>query len=203
MATHINYSVQPNMYISDKMIKNMPSNLEGRNRTLKRIRNCAICAIPLLIICVPMSLILFSSLPLMFTMLALFASCMPILFITMLKSVQYSAVIRLRDQILLFDKINVEELSSHNFRTVDVVQLVTQMISSGNLQGYQLIDNKILVKDGVSYVEEAKSSKSTDSDTSYEGGYAGLLQDIVYCKNCGNKMTKNDKFCSKCGTSIA
>ena len=24
----------------------------------------------------------------------------------------------------------------------------------------------------------------------------------MYCRNCGNKLDKNDKFCGKCGTSI-
>ncbi|MFI3228843.1 MAG: zinc ribbon domain-containing protein [Bacillota bacterium] len=192
---------QTNFMISDKMLKDMPHNLDGRAKKSKIVRNITICLLPIFIICVPLSIIIFMSLPLMYTILILFVCCMPVLFITTIKSTQYSAIIRLRDQIMLCDKISVEELASYNFGTLDVIQLVKQMISSGNLKGYELVDNKILVKDGVSYTKE--NCKISTPDTSYEGGYAGSLQDIVYCTNCGNKMTKDDKFCSKCGASLS
>ncbi len=200
---------------NSKMFSNMPTNLDGQVKKLRFVRNCLFAIILCMFALIPLSVILFQAFIIMGIAVAVWFICLFVLMAILIKTSQIDVVLRLRNQITAFDVVEIADLLTPTIRKIDMIMLIKQLISSGNLQGYTLVDNEKVVKNDT-YNDEAmamasdrredsnganSTSSEYDSFNSCEGTtLTSSFEDIVYCSNCSNKITTADKFCSKCGS---
>ncbi len=210
------------LFSNSKLLTNMPADLDSKAKKFKIMRTIIICLIPCLFISIPVSAIFFQAFAITFTAFGLLFVGIPTLMCCLIIGGQYDAIVRIRNQIKEFDMVEIDELVTTTIGRLDMIMLVRQLIATGNLNGYTLVEDSYIVKDGVSMqpkvynshnenssdsnkedVISTQDSKEQDSTAfkSTEGSvFTSSLQDIVYCENCGNKITTSDKFCNKCGS---
>lgn len=93
------------------------------------------------------------------------------------------AIVSVINQIKNSDKIEISDISYifKNFKG-DVLYIIRLLISTGNLQGYRIIDDHIVAKEG-EFIPPAERDNAK----------------LYICDECGTELRKGDIFCPKCG----
>lgn len=93
------------------------------------------------------------------------------------------AIVSVMNQIKSTDKVEIGDIS-YTFKNFsgDVLHIIRLLISTNNLNGYQIIDNRIVAKDGITITTKEETNAQT---------YA--------CSDCGAMLKGSDIYCPKCG----
>jgi len=100
-----------------------------------------------------------------------------------IRSKMAEALVSVMKQVKSTDKMEISDISYtfKNFKG-DVLHSLRLLISTGNLPGYQIIDNRFVAKDGESIAPEERNAAQ-----------------LLTCDLCGAELREGDAFCPKCG----
>jgi hypothetical protein len=87
-------------------------------------------------------------------------------------------------------------------RVFVIVFLIIDWVFCKKLYGLEDKEDKKEEKESV--VDLPKPIQTTDGDDEQGTGFMKVDTEnpVIYCQNCGNKVSENAKFCRKCGTSL-
>ena len=108
----------------------------------------------------------------------------------------YKGLVNLIEQIEKEDEIDISRLyfslSSNNQEKLQVIRL---LIKTNNIPGYEIANDKKLVKTGISV-------SYSDNSNFVSNTYSNRKQPENTCPNCGSKVKKGDRKCKSCDTKL-
>ena len=113
-------------------------------------------------------------------------------FFAAINSAKYHAglsILRIINQIKAADKIAINEISyDYMSADKDVLYVIKLLFDTGNLNDYEIIENKYVARKDINF-------RISNTDKQYE-------QSSSFCQLCGNRITNQDIYCSKCGRRL-